>query len=73
MLRALTAGQSGEICSYTGRRVIELTRLGRFPAPIDDQLNVKSWRWSSMAVESYAAGEWTPPSYVPAALRAVAS
>lgn len=37
-----------------------LYRQGRFPAPIDPQLDTRLWRWSRRVVERYVEGDWLP-------------
>ncbi len=56
----LTADQAAELAGYlhhdgtgNGAVVRALYRAGRFPAPIDPDLKVRSWRWSRRDVERY--------------------
>lgn len=57
----LTCAQVAEEVHYTPKRVRELVASGRFPQPIDPALSKRMWRWSSLAVEAYKEGNWTPP------------
>lgn len=66
-LEALTAAECAQRCGYVNRKtgepqaatIRELTRAGRFPAPIDSELSVRRWRWSSVAVDAYRSGaDW---------------
>jgi hypothetical protein len=69
-VEALTAAQVAERCGYLddkgapkGRTIRQLFRDGRFPAPIDPELPVRLWRWSSIAVGAYLAGsDWRAAS-----------
>jgi hypothetical protein len=38
--------------------VRKLAREGRIPPPIDADLPVVYWRWSTAEVERYVRGEW---------------
>ena len=38
--------------------VRKLARSGRIPPPIDVDLPVVWWRWSTAEVNAYVAGEW---------------
>ena len=62
MLVALTAKEAGGRCAYPARRVRELWRLGRFPAPIDPHLPTISLRWSEASIDAYVSGEWVAPA-----------
>lgn len=57
-MSALTIAQVAEQTGYTVRSIRELTRTGRFPAPIDPELGPRMWRWAPNAVDQYIRGEW---------------
>lgn len=57
-VEALTAAQVAERVAYSPRTIRELVRAGKFPAPIDADLSVRRWRWSSVVVDAYRSGEW---------------
>jgi predicted DNA-binding transcriptional regulator AlpA len=50
----LTAAQVAHLTGYTATRVRALTRIGRFPQPIDPDLHPRSWRWSRRLIERWA-------------------
>jgi hypothetical protein len=58
---ALTAQRVGEIVGgdrpYTAETIRNWYRAGKFPAPIDATLPVKSWRWSPRVIERYVDGD----------------
>lgn len=39
-----------------GRRIRELYRSGRLPAPIDPELVAREWRWSRRTIVAYVDG-----------------
>jgi hypothetical protein len=69
-IEALTAAQVAGRCGYCDGKgapkadtIRQLFRDGRFPAPIDAELPVRLWRWSSLAVDAYLAGsDWRAAS-----------
>ena len=52
----MTAAEAAELVGYTSRTFIRLVKQGRLPAPIDEHLPTRSWRWSVSRLEQYVNG-----------------
>ena len=56
MSAVLTAAEVADLMRCAPATIRQLTRAGRFPAPIDDTLSPKLWRWSRRQLEQYIDG-----------------
>lgn len=61
----LSAAEVADTLGYRRRNgapnpetVRKLAREGRIPPPIDEELSVVLWRWSTAEVEAYVRGDW---------------
>jgi predicted DNA-binding transcriptional regulator AlpA len=52
----LTAWDAAQLLGYNDRQFRRLVTDGHLPAPIDDTLHPKLWRWSRSRLEQYVNG-----------------